>query len=111
MSIVREGPTLEPDIESASRGKPPEGQSEDKAAFTEDGTWTGSWDFGWAKTLDAINEWVAWEWIAGVLFFTTLVASYFLNRDRYALKANLEDGEATWWDGERKIKPDKEGDK
>ena len=83
MSIVREGPTSEPDIESASRGKPPGGQSEDKAAFTEDGTWTGSWDFEWAKSLDAINEWVAWEWIAGVLFVITLVASYFLNRDLF----------------------------
>ena len=41
MSIVREGPTPQPDIESASRGKLPGGQSEDKAAFTEDGTWTG----------------------------------------------------------------------
>ena len=106
----RNKPALESETQSASRGELSAGESEEKAAFTEDGTWTGSWDFEWAKSLDAFNEWVAWEWIAGVIFVVTLVASYFLNRGRYALKESLEESEQAWWDGERKIRPDEAED-
>lgn len=108
--IERNKPASESETQSASRGELSAGESEEKAAFTEDGTWTGSWDFEWAKSLDAFNEWVAWEWIAGVIFVVTLVASYFLNRGRYALKESLEESEQAWWDGERKIRPDEAED-
>ena len=108
--IERDEPASESGTQSARGGELLGGESEEKAAFTEDGTWTGSWDFEWAKSLDAFNEWVAWEWIAGLIFVVTLVASYFLNRDRYALKESLEEGEQTWWDGERKIRPDEAED-
>ena len=108
--IERNKPASESETQSASRGELSAGESEEKAAFTEDGTWTGSWDFEWAKSLDAFNEWVAWEWIAGVVFVVTLVASYFLNRGRYALKESLEESEQAWWDGERKIRPDETED-
>ena len=115
MLFERDGPAPEPEAQSASGGELSSDESEQKAAFTEDGTWTGSWDFEWAKSLDAFNEWVAWEWIAGVVFVVTLIASYFLNRDRYALKGNLEESlegsEQAWWDGERKIRPDEAEDK
>ena len=110
MLIERIKPTSESETQSASRGELSAGESEEKAAFTEDGTWTGSWDFEWAKSLDAFNEWVAWEWIAGVIFVVTVVASYFLNRGRYALKESLEESEQAWWDGERKIRPDEAED-
>ena len=108
--IKRNRPASESETQSASRGELSAGESEEKAAFTEDGTWTGSWDFEWAKSLDAFNEWVAWEWIAGVIFVVTLVASYFLNRGRYALKESLDESEQAWWDGERKIRPDEAED-
>ena len=108
--IERNKPASESETQSASRGELSAGESEEKAAFTEDGTWTGSWDFEWAKSLDAFNEWVAWEWIAGVIFVVTLVASYFLNRGRYALKESLDESEQAWWDGERKIRPDEAED-
>ena len=108
--IERNKPASESETQSASRGELSAGESEKKAAFTEDGTWTGSWDFEWAKSLDAFNEWVAWEWIAGVIFVVTLVASYFLNRGRYALKESLDESEQAWWDGERKIRPDEAED-
>ena len=108
--IERNKPASESETQSASRGELSAGESEEKAAFTKDGTWTGSWDFEWAKSLDAFNEWVAWEWIAGVIFVVTLVASYFLNRGRYALKESLEESEQAWWDGERKIRPDEAED-
>ena len=108
--IERNKPASESETQSASRGGLSAGESEEKAAFTEDGTWTGSWDFEWAKSLDAFNEWAAWEWIAGVIFVVTLVASYFLNRGRYALKESLEESEQAWWDGERKIRPDEAED-
>ena len=110
MLIERNEPASESEAQSTSGGELSAGQSEEKAAFTEDGTWTGSWDFEWAKSLDAFNEWVAWEWIAGVIFVVTLVASYLLNRDRYSLKESLEESEQAWWDGERKIQPDKAED-
>ena len=103
--IERDKPASESETQSASRGELSAGESEEKAAFTEDGTWTGSRDFEWAKALDAVNEWVAWELMAGVIFVVTLVASYFLNRGRYALKESLEESEQAWWDGERKIRP------
>ena len=106
MLIERDKPASDLDAQSVSRGELSSDESEERAAFTEDGTWTGSWDFEWAKSLDAFNEWVAWEWIAGVVFVVTLIASYFLNRDRYALKGGLEESEQAWWDGERKIQPD-----
>ena len=108
--IERNKPASESETQSASRGELSAGESEEKAAFTEDGTWTGSWDFEWAKSLDAFNEWVAWEWIAGVIFVVTLVASYLLNRDRYSLKESLDENEQAWWDGERKIRPDEAED-
>ena len=110
MLIERNKSASESETQSASRGELSAGESEEKAAFTEDGTWTGSWDFEWTKSLDAFNEWVAWEWIAGVIFVVTLVASYFLNRGRYALKESLEESEQAWWDGERKIRPDEAED-
>ena len=109
--IERNKPASEPETQSASGGELSAGESKEKAALAEDGTWTGSWDFEWAKSLDAFNEWVAWEWIAGVIFVVTLVASYFLNRGRYALKESLEESEQAWWDGERKIRPDEAEDK
>ena len=108
--IERNKPASESETQSASRGELSAGESEEKAAFTEDGTWTGSWDFEWAKSLDAFNEWVAWEWIAGLIFVVTLIVSYFLNRDRYALKVCFEESEHDWWDGERKIRPDEAED-
>ena len=115
MLIERNEPASELEAQSASSGELSSDKSEQKAAFTEGGTWTGSWDFEWAKSLDAFNEWVAWEWIAGVVFVVTLIASYFLNRDRYALKGSLEESlegsEQAWWDGERKIRPDEAEDK
>ena len=110
MLFERDGPAPEPEAQSASGGELSSDEPEQKAAFTEDGTWTGSWDFEWAKSLDAFNEWVAWEWIAGVIFVVTVVASYFLNRGRYALKESLEESEQAWWDGERKIRPDEAED-
>ncbi len=108
MRIERVKPASDSDDQPVSRGELSPDESEQKAAFTEDGTWTGSWDFEWAKSLDAFNEWVAWEWIAGVVFVVTLIASFFLNRDRYALKGSLEESEQAWWDGERKIQPNEE---
>ena len=110
MLIERDKPASDFDAQSVSRGELSSDESEEKAAFTEDGTWTGSWDFEWAKSLDAFNEWVAWEWIAGVVFVVTLIASYFLNKDRYALRGGLEESEQAWWDGERKIRPDEAED-
>ena len=108
--IERNEPASEPEGQSASGGELSADESEEKSAFTEDGAWTGSWDFEWAKALDTFNEWVAWDWIAAVIFVVTLVASYLLNRDRYSLKESLEESEQAWWDGERKIRPDKAED-
>ena len=110
MLIERNEPASEPEAQPASVGELSSDELDEKAAFTEDGTWTGSWDFEWAKSLDAFNEWVACEWIAGVIFVVTLVASYFLNRGRYALRESLEESEQAWWDGERKIRPDQAED-
>ncbi len=102
MLVERNEPAPEPEAQSASGGELSSDEPEQKAAFTEDGTWTGSWDFEWAKS-------------PGVVFVVTLIASYFLNRDRYALKGSLEESlegsEQAWWDGERKIRPDEAEDK
>ena len=55
MLIERDKPASDLDAQSVSRGELSSDESEEKAAFTEDGTWTGSWDFEWAKYLYAFN--------------------------------------------------------
>ena len=114
MLVKRNEPASAPEAQSASGGELSSDKPEQKA-FSQRTVLGRSWDFEWAKSLDAFNEWVAWEWIAGVVFVVTLIASYFLNRDRYALKGSLEESlegsEQAWWDGERKIRPHEAEDK